>query len=51
MSQKELDKYLVEISNGEMYSFEELLENASHVVERLAEKHDGTDRWSRKGSY
>lgn len=42
MSQKELDKYLVEISNGEMYSFEELLENASHVVEQLSETYDDT---------
>lgn len=42
MSQKELDKYMVEISNGEMYSFEELLENASHVVEQLAETYDDT---------
>ena len=49
MSQKELDKYLVEISNGEMYSFEELLENASHVVEWLAEKHDGTDQVEPEG--
>ena len=43
MSEKELDKYLLEISNGEMYSFEELLENASHVVEHLAESPDSTD--------
>lgn len=33
MSEKELDKYLQEISNAEMLSFEELLENAGQLIE------------------
>lgn len=41
MSEKELDKYLVEIANAEMYSFEELLENASYMIEGTVD-HSGT---------
>ena len=43
MSEKELEKYLLEIYNAEMYSFEELLENASQVVEQLVENRDNGD--------
>ncbi len=42
MTEKELDRYLVEISNAEMYSFEELLENASQMIESNANHNDET---------